>query len=72
MALKADLILIDERKGNAVSLSKGFEHRTLGIIDLAAKRVMIDLRDAMNRLKRTNSRYRPATVDSLLRGLKDQ
>lgn len=73
MALKADLILIDERKGNSVALSKGFETTgTLGILDLAAKRGMIDLRDAVDRLKQTNFRYGQAILDSLLRGLKDQ
>ncbi|MFN0106302.1 MAG: DUF3368 domain-containing protein [Bryobacteraceae bacterium] len=31
---------------------------TLGILDLAAKRKLIDLRDAIERLKRTNFLYR--------------
>ncbi|MBI4904362.1 MAG: DUF3368 domain-containing protein [Acidobacteria bacterium] len=73
MVLKADLILIDERKGNAVALSKGFETTgTLGILDLAAKRGMIDLRDAVDRLKRTNFRYRQEIIDRLLHALKEQ
>jgi predicted nucleic acid-binding protein len=38
LSLHADLILIDERKGTAVALSKGFEViGTLGILSLAAR-----------------------------------
>ena len=65
--LKADLILIDERKGSAVAVSKELETTgTLGILDLAAKRKLIDLREAIERLKRTNFRYRQAIIDGLL------
>lgn len=64
---KAHLILIDDRKGAAVAVNKGFETTgTLGILDLAAKRGLIDLRDALDRLKRTNFRYRQAILDALL------
>jgi predicted nucleic acid-binding protein len=67
ISLKADLILIDERKGAAVALNKGFETtRMLGILDLAAKRGLNDLRDALDRLKRTNFRYRQSILDALL------
>ena len=39
LSLKADLILIDERKGAAAALTKGFEVTgTLGVLDLAATR----------------------------------
>jgi predicted nucleic acid-binding protein len=65
--LKADLILIDERKGSAAAVSKGFETTgTLGILDLAAKRKLIDLRDAIERLKKTNFRYRKDIIERLL------
>ena len=67
ISLKADLILIDDRNGRAVALSKGFETTgTLGILDLAAKRVLIDLRAAVDRLKQTNFRYRQEIIDGLL------
>jgi predicted nucleic acid-binding protein len=66
--LKADLILIDERKGAAVALNKGFEVTgTLGVLDLAAERGLVDLVDALDRLKRTNFRYRPELFDALLK-----
>ena len=65
--LKADLILIDERKDSAVAVSKGFETAgTLGILDLAAKRKLIDLTDAIERLKQTNFRYRKDIIEHLL------
>jgi predicted nucleic acid-binding protein len=73
ISLKADLILIDERKGAAVAASKGFETTgTLGILDLAAKRNLIDLRDTIERLKKTNFRYRKDLIVSLLAQLKDR
>jgi len=67
LSLKADLILIDERKGAAVALSKGFEVAgTLGILDLAAELGLVDLPDALNRLKGTNFRYRQELFEALL------
>jgi predicted nucleic acid-binding protein len=67
LSLKADLILIDERKGTAVALTKGFEVTgTLGVLDLAATRGLVNLRDALARLTRTNFRYRPELIAALL------
>lgn len=67
ISLKADLILIDERKGNAVALRKGFETTgTLGLLDLAATRGLIDLMDSVERLKRPNFRYRQKIMDGML------
>jgi predicted nucleic acid-binding protein len=59
LSLHADLILIDERKGTAVALGKGFD-------GLAARRGLIDLADSFARLKRTNFRYRQEIMDELL------
>jgi predicted nucleic acid-binding protein len=59
LLLKADLILIDDRKGAAVAMNKGFEVTgTLGVLDLAA---------ALELLKRTNFRYPPELFDVLLK-----
>ena len=72
LSLHADLILIDERKGTAVALGKGFEViGTLGILGLAARRGLIDLADAFTRLKLTNFRYRQEIMDELLDRPKD-
>jgi len=65
--LPADLILIDERKGTSVALSKGFEViGTLGVLSLAARRGLVDLADSFARLKRTNFRYTEKVMDELL------
>lgn len=67
ISMRADLILIDERKGRQVALDKGFVVAgTLGVLALAARRGLVDLADAFARLKRTNFRYRPAIMDALL------
>jgi predicted nucleic acid-binding protein len=67
LSLKADLTLIDERKGTAAALTKGFEVTgTLGVLDLAATRGLVNLRDALDRLTRTNFRYRPELIAALL------
>jgi len=68
LSLHADLILIDERKGTTVALSKGFDVTgTLGVLRLAARRGLVDLAEAFTRLKRTNFRYRQEILDALLR-----
>jgi predicted nucleic acid-binding protein len=68
LSLKADLILIDERKGAAVALRKGFEITgTLGVLDLAAERGLVDLAAALARLRDTNFRCRPELFDALLK-----
>ena len=73
LSLKADLILIDERKGAAVALNKGFEVAgTLGVLDRAAARGLVNLRDALDRLKRTNFRYRPELIAALLKKHEDE
>lgn len=68
ITLKADLILIDERRGSVVAASKGFATTgTLGILDLAARRKLIDLPHAIEQLKQTNFRYRKDIISILLR-----
>ena len=65
--LSADLILMDDRKGVQISLRKGIAVTgTLGILDLAARRGLIDLADSLDRLKTTNFRYRPEMLEDLL------
>jgi|HubBroStandDraft_1064217.scaffolds.fasta_scaffold92670_2 predicted nucleic acid-binding protein len=72
MNLGADLILIDERKGAAVALKKGFEIAgTLGVLTRSAQRGLLDLANALERLKRTNFYYRQELFDDLLRKFTD-
>ncbi len=67
ISLSADLILMDDRAGAIAARRKGFAViGTLGILDLAAKRGLVDLNDAFNRLKGTNFRVRPELLDALL------
>jgi predicted nucleic acid-binding protein len=66
--LRADLILIDERKGSSVAQAKGFAVTgTLGILSLAARRGLVNLGESFARLKRTNFRYRQDIMDLLLK-----
>ena len=68
LSLSADLVLIDDRRGAAVARGKGFEVTgTLGILDLAARRGMVDLVDALARLRTTNFRGREELYDTLLK-----
>lgn len=67
-SVHADVILIDDRKGVAVAVSKGLQvSGTLGLLMRAARRDMLDLADAFERLKGTNFRYRPEMLEALLR-----
>jgi predicted nucleic acid-binding protein len=72
LALRAGLVLIDERKGTAVALNKGVDVTgTLGVLTLAARRGLVDLADSFARLKRTNFRYRQEIMDELLNRQED-
>lgn len=64
---RADLILMDDRRGVTAALNHGLlPIGTIGLLDRAARRQLIDLPIAVARLKATNFRYRPALLDALL------
>jgi predicted nucleic acid-binding protein len=66
-ALSADLLLMDDRAAVAAAHAQGFAVTgTLGILELAARRGLIDLGAAFTRLKATNFRCRPEIMDALL------
>jgi predicted nucleic acid-binding protein len=66
-AISADLILMDDRAGVAVAQQHGLAVTgTLGVLELAARRGLIDLAAALDRLKGTNFRYPPHIIDTLL------
>ena len=68
MSLGADLILIDDRKGAAGALQKGFEITgTLGLLTRSAQRGLVNLADALERLKRTNFYCRQELFDDILK-----
>jgi len=67
LAISADLVLMDDRAGVAVAQQHGLAVTgTLGVLELAARRGLIDLASALTRLKTTNFRYPPDLIDALL------
>jgi predicted nucleic acid-binding protein len=73
LALQADLMLMDDRAAVAVARARGLAVvGTIGILDLAGRRKLIDIVDAVARLKTTNFRYRPSLLDALLTGRGDR
>jgi predicted nucleic acid-binding protein len=65
--LHADLLLIDDADGREAAIQRGIATvRTLRLLTDAANRSMIDLREAFDRLTRTNFRLNQETLDTLL------
>ncbi len=61
LEMEADVVLLDERMGRRAAEVKGLAViGTLGILEVAAKRDLIDLKDAVKRLRQTNFRAAPA------------
>jgi predicted nucleic acid-binding protein len=64
--LHADLLLIDEREGSRAAKSRGLRVTgTLGILDLAAERGMLDFNEAIQELERTSFRRPESLLDAL-------
>ncbi len=67
MELHADLLLIDERRAAKTARSKGFRVAgTLAVLGMAARRDLLNLHDAIDRLKRTSFHYRQDVLDQFL------
>lgn len=65
--LKADLVLMDEREGVQEARRLGLTVTgTLGVLDRAAERGVIELVPAIARLRQTNFRIDPSLLDRLL------
>ncbi len=65
--IDADLILMDDRDGVSFARAHGFAVTgTLGVLDLAAQRGLIDLLKTFTRLRATTFRYRQGLLDALL------
>jgi predicted nucleic acid-binding protein len=68
ISLHADLLLMDDRKGVIVARGKGLRVTgTLGVLDLAAQRGLVNFAQAVNRLRRTTFRIPEALLDSLMK-----
>jgi predicted nucleic acid-binding protein len=66
-SIGADLLLMDDRAGVTVAYQLGLAVTgTLGVLDLAARRGMLDLAAALTKLKTTNFRVSPQIIDDLL------
>ncbi len=64
---RADLLLMDDRAGVAAARRAGFAVTgTLGLLDRAARRGLLDLPGAFSALRATNFHARPALLDALL------
>jgi predicted nucleic acid-binding protein len=58
---------MDDREGVRVARNKRFRViGTLRVLDVGARRGLLDLADAFERIKRTNFRYRQEIMDELL------
>ena len=65
-SIHADLLLIDERDGSRVARNRGLRVTgTLGLLDLAADRGLVNFREAIQKLERTTFQ-RPASLLQLL------
>jgi predicted nucleic acid-binding protein len=66
-AIKADLLLMDDRAGVAVARAQGIEVTgTLGVLDRAARRGLVELPAALAALRATNFHMRQELMDVLL------
>lgn len=66
-SIGATLILMDDRAGVAVAYRRGLTVTgTLGVLDLAARRGLVDLESAFTKIKATNFRYPPEIMAELL------
>lgn len=67
-SLGADLLLMDDRKGVTVARAKGLRVTgTLGVLDIAAQRGLVDFAQTVSRLRRTSFRIPEALLDSLMK-----
>jgi predicted nucleic acid-binding protein len=66
--LQADVLLIDERVGARVAREKGLRVTgTLGVLDIAAERGLVDFVQAIRKLKRTTFHRPEALLGTLIR-----
>lgn len=67
LSLPADLVLMDERAGVAAARARALNViGTIGVLDQAARAGLVDIVEAVTRLRATNFRHRPALLEELL------
>lgn len=63
----ATLILLDEKRGRQAARERGLAVAgTLGLIDLAARRGLVSLLDALKKLERTTFRASPQLIRAII------
>ncbi|HVA50702.1 MAG TPA: DUF3368 domain-containing protein [Pirellulales bacterium] len=68
MELKADLLLIDDSQGRKAAASRQIPFTgTIGVLELAADRGLLNLRDAFERVKQTDFWISPDLLDERLK-----
>jgi predicted nucleic acid-binding protein len=66
-SMRADLLLIDDRAGAILAQRRGLAVTgTLGVLDLASQAGLLRLHDTFVRLQKTNFRYPPSLMETLL------
>ena len=67
VSIGADLLLVDDRARAMLAQRRGLAVTgTWGVMDLASRAGLLDLRDAFVRLQKTNFRYPPSLMEMLL------
>jgi predicted nucleic acid-binding protein len=67
-SLYADLLLMDDRRGVSAALRKGLRVTgTLGVLDRAAERGLVDFEQAIQKLEGTNFRRPVAVLEALFK-----
>jgi predicted nucleic acid-binding protein len=62
-----NLILLDEKKGRQAARERGLSVAgTLGVIDLASRRGLVTLLDALKKLQRTTFRASPQLIQAII------
>jgi predicted nucleic acid-binding protein len=68
LELKADLLLIDEKDGRRAAAARHIPFTgTVGVLELAASRKLLDLEGAFARLKKTDFWIAPELLDERLK-----
>jgi len=64
----ADLLILDDKAARLAARDLGLQITgTLGVLEAAARRHLVDLRGAVNRLRKTSFRASPALLAEILR-----